>query len=214
MAHYKVLGPNGEAIHGGSGSWHLPENGGPGKWMPRIERIIPCNSGYHIVTAEQLIPWLRSDASVFEVEYRGNIVNADDTKSVVQEARTVKRLLWDERIARHFAADCAERVLPIFEKRYPNDSRPREAIRVARLFADGKTTYAAHVDASAAAHAAAAYATYADSYAAAHAAHAAASSTSVVASVVASVAAYAAASESEREWQTQRLMDYLYGRRK
>ena len=31
-----------------------------------------------------------------------------------------------------FAADCAERVLPIFEGAYPTDDRPRKAIEAAR----------------------------------------------------------------------------------
>jgi hypothetical protein len=36
------------------------------------------------------------------------------------------------RLARHFAAWCAEQVLPIFEAARPGDIRPREAIAVAR----------------------------------------------------------------------------------
>ena len=31
-----------------------------------------------------------------------------------------------------WAADCAEHVLPYFEKEYPNDKRPRKAIETAR----------------------------------------------------------------------------------
>ena len=46
----------------------------------------------------------------------------------------------DDRKLRLFACYCAERVLPLFEKQYPNDNRPRHAIEVARLFADGKAT--------------------------------------------------------------------------
>lgn len=38
---------------------------------------------------------------------------------------------------RHFAADCAESVLPIFEATYPGDSRARTAIETARRYADG-----------------------------------------------------------------------------
>jgi hypothetical protein len=34
-----------------------------------------------------------------------------------------------------WAADCAERALPVFEARAPGDSRPREAIAAARAFA-------------------------------------------------------------------------------
>lgn len=41
-------------------------------------------------------------------------------------------------VARLFAADCAEVVLPIFEKKYPDDKRPRQAITAARAFAAGK----------------------------------------------------------------------------
>ncbi len=39
-----------------------------------------------------------------------------------------------------FAADCAERVLPIYEHECPKDKRPRKAIRIRRLFAHGKAT--------------------------------------------------------------------------
>lgn len=39
-----------------------------------------------------------------------------------------------------FAADCAEQCLSLFETVKPNDKRPREAIRMRRLFARGKVT--------------------------------------------------------------------------
>ena len=45
-----------------------------------------------------------------------------------------------DRAARLFACDCAEAVLPIFERQVPIDARPREAIRVARAFAHGAAT--------------------------------------------------------------------------
>ena len=45
-----------------------------------------------------------------------------------------------ERIARLFACDCAERVLPLFEKERPGDDRPRAAILVARAYANGEAT--------------------------------------------------------------------------
>src|SRR3990167_7615399 len=43
-------------------------------------------------------------------------------------------------VARLFAIDCAERVLPIFEAKYPNDQRPRQAIQAAKDFLAGKIT--------------------------------------------------------------------------
>lgn len=36
-----------------------------------------------------------------------------------------------------WALDCAKGILPIFETKYPNDKRPREALRAARLWAHG-----------------------------------------------------------------------------
>jgi hypothetical protein len=56
---------------------------------------------------------------------------------VLQNARAGKDA---ERIAYLFAADCAARVLEFFERAYPNDSRPREAIMTARRFARGQAT--------------------------------------------------------------------------
>jgi hypothetical protein len=45
-----------------------------------------------------------------------------------------------DRIARPFACESTERVLPIFERVYPTDPRPRHAIAVARRFATGEAT--------------------------------------------------------------------------
>ncbi|MFF8402202.1 putative immunity protein [Streptomyces sp. NPDC015684] len=36
-----------------------------------------------------------------------------------------------------FAAECARRVLPIFERSLPDDTRPRDAVEAAQAFADG-----------------------------------------------------------------------------
>lgn len=48
-----------------------------------------------------------------------------------QEAENTFRLI---------ACDFAESVLPIFEKEYPNDKRPREAIAISRLYAKNEAT--------------------------------------------------------------------------
>src|SRR5574342_476232 len=50
----------------------------------------------------------------------------------------IKRL--SEKDQHLFAADCAEHVLHFFEKEYPEDMRPREAIRIRRLWALEKAT--------------------------------------------------------------------------
>lgn len=98
----------------------------------------------------------------------------------------IRAVAGHEVAARLFACDCAESVLHLFEKRYPDDKRPRTAIEVARRFAHGEATveelrnanaaayHAAYhaANAAAAAYFAAAYAAYADA-AAAYAARAA-----------------------------------------
>src|ERR1035437_10380680 len=43
----------------------------------------------------------------------------------------------DRRLVGLWAADCAERVLPLFEAKAPPDTRPREAIEGIRAFARG-----------------------------------------------------------------------------
>ena len=67
----------------------------------------------------------------------------------ILESNGVKDMLWAlrgvdhperDKIARLMACDFAEAVLPIFEKKYPDDERPRNSIKVARRYANGKAT--------------------------------------------------------------------------
>ena len=85
--------------------------------------------------------------------------------------------LLTERQLRELAVDFAEHILPIFEKQYPTDRRPRLAIQAARDFAAGKygkEILAAHAaDADHAGDAAQSDAAGAHNFDAAHAAHAA-----------------------------------------
>ena len=182
---YKVLQTNGLCYHGGTREWSLPtrnEDGTwtPGEWMPAIVgELVPCKNGYHLCNAAQLLAeWL--GPAIFEAEYRGDRVDAND-KCVVREARLLRRLKWDERVARLFACDCAERVLPLYEERYPEDKRPRQAIEAARRFANGEATYEELAAAWAAA--------WASDWA----------------------SAWASDWDAEREWQVDRLVQYLEG---
>ncbi|MEU4608184.1 putative immunity protein [Kribbella sp. NPDC023972] len=43
----------------------------------------------------------------------------------------------DRRLVTSWAAECAERVLPLFEAKAPADTRPRDAIEAARAYARG-----------------------------------------------------------------------------
>jgi len=141
---YKVLNEDGTPYHGGHGAWSLPAKNDdgtwtPGDWMPAIEgELVLCANGYHLCRDGQVLEWL--GPALFEVEYRGEVVTGDD-KIVVREARLLRRFeAWNEHGARLFACDCAERVLPLFERKRPDDRRPRQAIEVARRFANGEAT--------------------------------------------------------------------------
>mgnify|MGYP001597171842 CR=1 FL=1 len=74
----------------------------------------------------------------FLVQYRGPLVDHGD-KVVAGTARLVRRLAWDDRLARHFACDCAERVMRATGWA---DARSWDAVRVARRYANGHATEA------------------------------------------------------------------------
>ena len=107
-----------------------------------------------------------------------------------------------ERLARLFACDCAERVLDLFERQFPDDARPRQAIETARRFAMG--------EASAEELARAAEAARADvARAAASAAAWSAAWSARVAAWEAAWSAARAARKDERNWQAHRLREML-----
>jgi len=201
---YKVLKKDGSVIYG-RGKWHLPNGKRPGKWMPAVDKLVMCNSGYHLTDAKHLIEWI--DEALFEAEYKGDMLIGDN-KIVVSQARLVRKLdNWNERTERLFACDCAERVIHIFEKQYPKDKRLRNTINTSRNYANGKASkeelYAALAAALATARAAAVAAALA-------AAGAAALATARAAAVD---AAGAAAVDAECKWQVKRLWEYLDGKR-
>ncbi len=135
---FKVLNENGQSCNGGNAQWFLPKGDRPGKWMPETKgELVPCINGYHLCRPADLIEWL--GPRIWLAEYRGGVATSDN-KIVVRQARLIKRLPWDDSIARHFAADCAYRSLSIYEKQYPDDKRPRECIEVVRRYADGQAT--------------------------------------------------------------------------
>lgn len=126
--------------------------------------------------------------------------------------------------ARHvlavWAADCAERVLPLFERESPEDKRPRQAVEAARAWVRGELKMTRARQAAFAAHSAAREVNPADACAAARASGHAAATAHVPGHAV-HAAAYAVkavraasgpgAAESEvieeREWQYRRLVE-------
>lgn len=120
-----------------------------------------------------------------------------------------------------WAADCARRVLPYFEDRYPGDNRPRKAIKAAIAWAMDKLKMTDVRKYEVAAYAAAREADYQPACAAARAAgHAAATALFVdhvphAADYAAKAAAFASdpadtgAAARERAWQLERLLQYV-----
>jgi hypothetical protein len=120
-----------------------------------------------------------------------------------------------------FGADCAERVLPLFEAAIPGDAGPRLAIAAARKFAKGKITKEALLEARTAAFDSAVPSAYGDVISLA--AKAAAEITSADFRSTPSFAAEAVydvawkpnqrygsiAYDKERVWQWHRLLQYL-----
>lgn len=117
---------------------YLPKDGKPGKWLPKIKKIKICKSGYHAFELENILEW--ANAQLFEVELRGVSI-IGDTKTVAQQMRFVRKVeAWNDKTTRLFACYCARDVLPIFEKEYPNDNRPRVAIDTSERYANGEAT--------------------------------------------------------------------------
>ncbi len=235
MARYfKVLDEYNRSCYGGDAdlAWSLPvqnEDGSwtPGAWMPEVEgKLELCRRGYHLAREQDLLKWL--NASIYEAEPSAEMIEGED-KVVCRSVRLLRKMAWDKQTAVLFACDCAERVLHVFEKQYPDDKRPRTAIETARKWARGEATLKETRSASDAA-AAAAGASYsaacADdtvSYAASDAAgsaYAASDASDDTADVAYSTYAASgaathaadAADASEREWQLKRLMEYLEGK--
>lgn len=218
--YYKVLSVDDRSCNGGSPDlvWSLPtqnEDGSwtPGEWMPEAKgELTLCANGYHLAREQDLLRWL--NASIYEAEPSEEMVEGDD-KVVCRSVRLLRKTPWNQQTAVLFACDCAERVLPLFEREYPDDQRPRQAIETARKWVHGKATLEevqAAADAAYTAYAAA-YAANAAAYAA-YAANAAADAAAYAAAnaAYAAHAAHAAAYVAEKEWQQKRLMEYVEGR--
>jgi hypothetical protein len=197
---YKVLGRDGRACHGGTGVWRKNE------WRSVRGRLVPCVNGLHLCRDEHLIQWI--GPTIWRAEYDGEMIEVDD-KIVARRARVTEKIdAWNERTARLFAADCAERVLHLYESAHPGDERPRAAIQAARDFAEGRIDAAALDDARDDARDAARDAAWPT----ATAAWTAEAAAGAAAWDAAGAAEWVSAWGKEREWQARRLLDYLDGR--
>ena len=202
---FKWTARGGRAANGGRGEWHA------GVWRTVSGPLIPCKHGLHLVTSQQLVPWMA--AELWHAEADPNAARMDlDDKIVVGGARvTTQVTAWDRDMAVRFAADCAERVLPLWAAVHPDDDRPRRAIEAARSGgAAGAVRAAAEAVGAAGAAVGAAEAAGAAVWAAEAAGAAGAARAAWAAARAAAWAAWAAdGAAAARAWQNAHLCDLL-----
>ena len=206
---------------------------GVGRWARHLDpdKLELCRYGYHYVEGSQVLDWLAD--TIYEAEpCPDHEPLSGGGKLVSCRLRLVRRFDgWTPRSAVLFAVDCAEHVLPLFEVVFPDDSRPREMIVAVRRFVDGEigaadlataryavwAAWVANVDSGYAASAAAKAARVATWYA--RAAVWTTWAVDIDAGRAARAAAWAAQAArdsvtwadraAEKEWQYQRLTEYL-----
>lgn len=104
-------------------------------------KIVPCKNGYHASPSA-------FDALVYApgpilcyVELKGEITSHNyPTPKWAASSRTLLEAHDVTKELRLFAADCAERVLPLWEEAFPDNGLPRRAIKMVRNYADGTAT--------------------------------------------------------------------------
>lgn len=207
-----------------------------GRWTEHLDpdTLRRCRVGYHVVPGEYLLGRL-GHPDIYEATPCPDHEPLDFDTEVVTCRVRLRRLRWDETIARMFAADCAEAALlgeqacgrepeqPLWHavevaRRYARGEADREALTAARYAAaDIAYAHASDVAAVKAAPPADDYDAAAD--AAAHAAHAVTADATVYAAHAAAAAAdyasYAAAASGAyavpRSMLFRRLETYLDG---
>jgi hypothetical protein len=101
-----------------------------GEWKKINGKLIMCKNGFHC--SEKIIDalsWVRGEI-LAEVEV-GEKHIIEEIKSCHSEMRVVKAWRWTKRDSVQLAIFAAELVIDIFEKKHPDDKRPREAIEAA-----------------------------------------------------------------------------------
>ena len=163
--------------------------------LAKIRKHSPCQDG-----------WKKLYKSLGGIKKYGE--NTPVKFSHIVESNDLDDALWclrticpkHDKEIRLFAADCAERVLHLYEAEY-NDDRPRKAIQAARDFAEGRITDKERAAAWAAARDAARDAAWGAAWAAAWAATrvAARAATRAAARAATRAAAWAAARDAARD---------------
>ena len=111
----------------------------PVEELPKGTAPVLCRVGLH--ASKRALDALDNAPGPFvsRVRLEGWIVAGDDKACATRRVRLAGPVDVTREL-RLCACDCAERVLPIFEREHPADDRPRKAVEVARRFANGEAT--------------------------------------------------------------------------
>ena len=151
MLAYHFLKDNMKASNGSEGPWTIGET----RAIKDVERIELCKYGYHssptlydalnyapgpIACLVEVSESLGFDSDPTPKRRKSGVTARSTNKKNVHAQRTLIKAVNIDKELRLFAASCAQHVLYIFEKRHPNDLRPRKAIQAARDYIHGKTS--------------------------------------------------------------------------
>jgi len=102
-----------------------------GEWQKQGGTLKLCENGFH--ASKDPLDSLNYIFGTrwFQVEARGKILH-DNDKLCAEEMRLVQEIPII--IIKKFAIECAKHVLPFYEKQYPDDKRPRDAIGAAEKY--------------------------------------------------------------------------------
>ena len=102
-----------------------------GEWQHVGGELSLCNLGFHACKEPTDSLEYVFGERWFSVEAKGTFLFGDD-KFCCSDMRLVKEI--PVTVIKRWAVECAKHVLPIYEKHYPNDNRPREAIDAAERY--------------------------------------------------------------------------------
>ena len=131
---YKFLDKKGKSIvsRNGNHKWVID------KWYKCDDKLEMCESGFHASKKiYQAFSYIQGDI-VARVEVRGKHESQDD-KEVWSEMRIIEAKKWTKKDSVALSIFAAELCLKEFEKLYPNDRRPCEAIEAARAVLEHDT---------------------------------------------------------------------------
>jgi hypothetical protein len=109
-----------------------------GEWQKINGKLVICENGFH--ASPRIIDAMRyvSLGVLAQVEVRGKH-RTNGNKQAWEEMRIVKAWKWSKEESVRLAIFTAEKVIGIFEKQYPDDKRPRQAIDAAKRWLENPT---------------------------------------------------------------------------